>query len=108
MAEATDIQMQNFADQRIRPRAEMIQSLLEAIKLDKSLIDDIYARANGSNAWADGRTDGPPHLLQAGNASNPDDMLNYNAFITDLITFIETTKAGEWAVLQRAIVRTAL
>lgn len=105
MAEATDLQMQNYCDQRIRPAAEAVQSLLTRLKLDKAQIDDLYARASGVDAWADARTDGPPHLLQSGNGANPDDLLNYNAFATELITFIETTKAAEWAVLQRSIVR---
>lgn len=105
MPEATNQQMQKYADERIRVRAEQVQTLLNAIKLDKSEIGDEYARANGTNAWADARTDGPAHLLQAGNSSNPDDFLNYNTFVTDLIAFIETTEASQWAVLQRAVVR---
>lgn len=105
MAEATDIQMQSYCDQRIRVRAEQLQILLNAIKADKAAIDDEYARATGTNRWNDSRNDGPPHLLQAGNSANPDDLLNYNAFITAFVTFMETTQASTWAVLQRAIVR---
>lgn len=105
MAEATNEQMQKYCDERIRVRAEQIQILLNSIKADKAAIDDEYARAAGTNAWADARTDGPPHLLQAGNSANPDDVLNYNAFISAFITFVETTQVSSWAVLQRSIVR---
>lgn len=105
MAEATDVQMQNYADSRIRVFAEQARGLYLAAKDHKAAIDDAYARASGSNAWADNRTDGPPHLLQAGNSANPDDVLNFNSFISALITFYETDQASAWAVLQRACVR---
>lgn len=105
MPEATNAQMQGYADNRIRVRAEALQVLLNQIRQDKAQIDDEYARATGSNAWADSRSDGPPHLLQAGNGANPDDFTNYNDFITALLTFFDVTKAGQWAVLQRSIVR---
>lgn len=105
MPEATNAQMQVYADSRIRPRAEQFLLLLNAVLADKAAIDDVYARASGSNAWADARLDGPPHLLQAGNGANPDDFLNYNAFATAFVTFMQTTQASAWGVLQRAVVR---
>lgn len=49
MAEATDAQMQAYADQRVRPRAEQFRDLRARCLDDKALIDDIYARAVGVN-----------------------------------------------------------
>ncbi len=105
MAEATNVQMQTYCDQRIRTFAEAARALLLACNDHKASIDDVYARASGSNAWADARTDGPPHLLQAGNSANPDDVLNFNDFLAKLQTFFGTTASGDWAVLERACVR---
>ncbi len=105
MAEATDIQMQTYCDQRVRVFAEQARALYLSAKDHKAAIDDIYSRAAGTNRWNDSRSDGPPHLLQAGNSANPDDALNFNAFLSSLITFFEATEAANWAVLQRACVR---
>lgn len=105
MPNATDQQMQHFADERIRPFAEAARLLLAQARDHKAAIDDAYARASGGAAWADGRTDGPPHLLQAGGGANPDDVLNFNAFVSALIAFFDSTQAASWAVLQRACVR---
>lgn len=118
MANATDQQMQAFCDQRIRPRAEALRLLLQQITDDAAAIGDEYARATSASAWADARTDGPPHLLQSGNSANPDDLLNYNALIvalTNIITGASTangTQAADcntvktnWSVLMRACVR---
>lgn len=97
--------MQAYCDHRLRRRAEQFRALYNACKDDKLAIDDAYARADGSEAWADARQDGPPHLLQAGNDVSPDDLLNYNGFITAFLGFVETTEAARWAVLQRACVQ---
>ena len=107
MAEATDIQMQQYADERVRVRAEQLRLLYNQLKDDKAAIEDIYARAVGANPWDDARTDGPPTLL------NQQDMLTYNAIITNLIKCIEGTAtsqevadiAANWAVFQGACVR---
>jgi hypothetical protein len=100
---ATDAQMQAFADQRIRPFAEAARSLYLAAKDHKAAIDDVYARATSASGWADNRTDGPPHLLQSGNSANPDDVLNFNTFVTNLIAFVEGE--ASWTTLERACVR---
>lgn len=116
MANATDQQMQAYCDQRIRPFAEAARALYLAAKDDSAAIGDEYARATSATAWADNRADGPPHLLQSGNAANPDDLLNFNAFITALFTIIDGTAPANdaanaatlrstWSVLQRACVR---
>ena len=114
MAAATDIQMQQFANERVRPRAEQLRALLIACADDKASIDDIYARAVSASRWEDGRTDGPPHLLQSGDSESPDDMLNYNSAISLVEkfrtgTFADLNEANSfaslWAVLQDACVR---
>ena len=60
MPEATNRQMQQFADERIRPRAEQFRNLRASCLDDKSIIDDVYARAIGTDRWNDSRNDGPP------------------------------------------------
>jgi hypothetical protein len=114
MAEATNIQVQNYCDQRIRPFAEKFRGLIAAARDHRSSIDDVYARAAGSNAWADARTDGPPHLLKCGNSSNPDDVLNFNSFAAALLDIIDgvgtdannaAALRANWAVLVDACVR---
>ena len=107
MAEATDQQMQMFANERVRVRAEQMRALYNALKDDKLAIEDIYERAVGVDPWSDARTDGPPTLL------NQQDMLVYNAVISHLAKCIEGTAslseiadlAANWAVFQAACVR---
>lgn len=113
MAEASNQQMQSYADQRVRVRAEDLRDVFAKLADDKAAIDDIYARAAGSSRWNDARQDGPPHLLQSGNSANPDDMLNYNALISTLLDLKAGTATsqqvaafpGLWATFQRACVR---
>lgn len=118
MVQATDAQMQTEGDQFLRPFAEAARSLYISAKYNKSSFDDIYARATSTTAWSDARTGGPLHLLQSGNGANPDDMLNFNAFITALTTIIDGTDTANdaanaaamrsaWPVLMKACVRPA-
>jgi hypothetical protein len=95
---ATDMQMQDYCDQRIRVRAEQVRALLAAMQDDKASIDDVYTRASDAGSpWADARTDGPPHLL-AGS-----DVLEYNTFITNLIAAIQND--AQWPTVRKACVR---
>lgn len=110
MPAATNQQMQTYADERIRTFAEAARLLLAQARDHKAAIDDAYARASGGAAWNDNRSDGPPHLLQAGAGANPDDVLNFNAFVTAFLAFFDGSgnvagQAASWAVLQRACVR---
>lgn len=75
MARATDLQVQQFVDQRVRQRAEQIRALLLAMEDDISAIGDVYEHLNDTPTWTDTRTDGPPYLLSAS------DVLGWNAFI---------------------------
>lgn len=114
VAEAADQQMQVYSDQRVRPFAEQLRAIFITGADHQAAIDDIYARAVGNDRWEDNRTDGPPHLLQSGNAASPDDMLNFNTLLVRLAqlkngTFANVSEANEfaslWAVLQDACVR---
>lgn len=114
MAAANDAQMQQFANERLRPRAEQLRALFAAAADDRASIDDVYARAVSNSRWDDARADGPPHLLQSGNSASPDDMLNYNTALALIEkfrtgTFADLSEAnsfaGLWAVLQDACVR---
>jgi hypothetical protein len=107
MAEATDTQMQAYADQRVRVRAEQARAFVAALRDDKAAIDDIYARSVGQMPWSDGRTDGPPTLL------DQQDMLSYNATATLLLKCIDGTAtlqdvadlSASWPVFMTACVR---
>lgn len=111
---ATDVQMQQFANERLRPRAESFRNLRASVQDDQAAIDDIYARAVSNSRWDDARTDGPPHLLKSGNSADPDDMLNYNTFCAMFLKFMAgtfasleeaNTAAACWGVVQDACVR---
>lgn len=114
MPAATDLQMQVYADTRIRVRAEQFRNLRTACQDDVGAIDDVYARGVSNSRWSDARTDGPPHLLMSGNSANPDDHLNYNSFIQLFEKFMAgtfasveeaNTAAANWNVLRDACVR---
>lgn len=98
MPEATNQQMQVFCDQRIRPFAEAWELLIARARAHKLAIDDVYARATTNppvaGQWTDGRTDGPPHLMQSGYTaqdvpSSPDDVLAFNTMISALIALAD-------------------
>lgn len=97
MARATDEQVQQFVDQRIRPRAEQARLLLLAMQDDKALIDDMYEALASDPTWSDSRTDGPPHLL------TPSDVLAINTFLTDIISAINGN--AQLPIVRKACVR---
>ena len=105
MAIATDTQVQQYVNDRIRPHSEAIRNLYLKLKDDKAVIADVYsAVTQQSPTWSDTRTDGPPHLL------TPSDVLAYNTFITAFIAMIEgvgdpTAAAAQYPVIQNACVQ---
>lgn len=107
MAQANDQQMQQFADQRVRVRAEQFRTLINALEDDQVAIPDIWDRAANGAAWNDARTDGPPSLLTSA------DMLAYNLVsglflkcVAGTITAQEVADlASNWPVFQSACVR---
>jgi len=82
---ASDSQVQAYADQRIRVRAEQFRSLINACRDDKAAIDAVYDRCANGAAWADARTDGPPKLLAS------QDVLTFNAFISLFLSCLDGT-----------------
>lgn len=82
---ANDTQMQAYCDQRIRPRAEQVRALVNALRDDKAAIDAVYDRAANGAAWNDARADGPPKLMAS------QDVLTFNAFASLLLACIDGT-----------------
>lgn len=95
---ATDQQVQNFVDQRLRPRCEQIRALVASLADDIAEIDQVYQALTQQNpTWADNRTDGPPNLLTVG------DVLSINAMLHTAHDAI--ANSGDWATVQKACVR---
>lgn len=81
---ATNDQVQFYNDQRIRPWSKAFVAAYLQAKDDKAQIDDIYANVSAqSPTWVDANSSNSPH------AATPSDVLAWNAFITDFITFVE-------------------
>ena len=95
---ATDAQVQQYVNERVRVRAEQVRTLLNALVDDKAAIDDVYANVSDSEStWTDQRTDAPPYLLTR------NDVLAYNTFITALIPHIRD--AADYPAVLKACVR---
>jgi hypothetical protein len=98
VAIATDQQVQQFVNERLRVRAEQVRDLINAIIDDKAAIDDVYAACSQATpTWTDNRTDGPPVLL------TPSDVLAYNSYITNLLPHLN--EAADYAAVIKACVR---
>jgi hypothetical protein len=95
---ATNAQMQAYADERIRPFAESLRLLLAQAQDHLAAITDEYARATSGPIWNDARSDGPPHLLASGPGSSPDDLTNFNAFLVAFVNLCTTTGAHDRAL----------
>lgn len=97
---ATDQQMQQYANERIRVRAEQFRALINACRDDKAAIDAVYDRATNGVAWTDSRIDGPPKLLAS------QDFLVFNAFVSDFIAAVDSgAMHNNLNVFQAACVR---
>jgi DnaJ-domain-containing protein 1 len=107
MAQANDSQMQQFANDRVRVRAEQCRNLINALRDDKAALDAVYDRAVNGKVWVDTRDDGPPKLLEA------QDLLVFNAVASLLLACIDGTATAEdvkqlhenWPVFQCMCVR---
>lgn len=107
MPQATDAQMQAYADQRLRPRAEQARALVASLRDDKASIEDIFDRAQNGDPWNDARTDGPPSLLVS------QDMLVYNSVAVLLLKCVDGTATlqevadlnANWSQFMSACVR---
>lgn len=105
---ATDQQVQQYVNERIRPRAEQFRAVVNACRDDKAAINDVYAAVvQADPTWSDDRPDGPPRLL------TPQDVLVYNSVITLFLKVIDGTATAQditdlsanWSVFQSACVR---
>ena len=95
---ATNQQIQQWANERTRVRAEQIRALLLAMEDDRAAFDDVYAGLTQQGAdWTDQRTDGPPNLLTR------NDMLGMNSFIDAMKTAMRAH--DQLPVVLRACVR---
>ena len=87
MARATDEQVQQYVNERVRVRAEQFRALRLAIADDQAVIDDVYEHVSEANAipatWEDDRPDGPPHLATVS------DVLAYNTFLVAFLAFCD-------------------
>ncbi len=103
MPRASDAQVQQFVNERVRVRAEQVRALLVALEDDKAAIDDVYEHVSGANSvpstWTDARGDAPPYFL------TKDDVLAFNSFITALIPNIRD--AADYPAVLQACVRPA-
>ncbi len=99
MAAATDAQVQQWANERARVRAEQIRALKMALESDTGTsYESVFQALNiAEPTWADNRADGPPNLL------TPNDLLSINAFCANLLAWIEAN--GDYAAIQKACVR---
>jgi hypothetical protein len=97
MAAASNEQVQQFVNERVRVRCEQLRHVYLACKDDQAQIDDVYANLTTSPTWTDARDDAPPHLMTS------NDVLAYNAFMVAFVTFIEGN--GEWPVIMDGCVR---
>jgi hypothetical protein len=69
MPVATNQQVQNFSDQKVRPLCEQFVSFVQNLQMALSQMGDINANLTATNpttTWLDVRTDAPPHLAQPG------------------------------------------
>lgn len=87
MPAASNAQVQQYVDERVRPRCEEIRALYQRCKDDKATIDDVYANLTSAPTWDDSRDDNPPHFL------TPADVLAWNTFINGIISLVEGTFA---------------
>ncbi len=88
---ANDAQMQQFANERIRVRAEQFRALINACRDDRAAMDEVYDRAVNGAAWTDNRTDGPPKLLASA------DILTFNTFIALFLEIIDGVEGVDGA-----------
>jgi hypothetical protein len=100
MANATDPQIQVYADERVRPLCESARAFLAQLVDLKATDDDVYSALTQVNpTWADANTSNPPHLLV------PGDVTNILGFADRMITAMQGD--GQWPVVLKACVRPA-
>lgn len=96
MAAATNAQVQNWADERTRVRAEMARALVNAFTDDMASFESVFINLTSNPNFVDNRTNVPNNL-------SPADLLAVNAFVGDVQNFI-IHHAG-WPIIEKACVR---
>jgi len=95
---ATNAQVQNFSDQRMRVRSESLRQLFAAIDDDVASIGEVYANLTSTPDWTDVRSDAPPTLL------TPNDLLAINtAYVA-----IKALKDGTTTAIRNEVAASAL
>jgi hypothetical protein len=95
---ATNAQVQNYVNERVRPHAELARALALAYDDDIAAIDDVYAAlTQATPTWTDARADSPPHLL------TPSDVLAINTFMNEIRNAIKNN--AQYAIVLKACVR---
>lgn len=100
----SDIQVQHVADNEYRPYCETVRGLLYTGLADRAGIDDVYNYLNGAGSgWVDGRTDGPPGLLNASNMLAINSFqFNMNAILSNSLT-VDADKIAAVNAIQSAM-----
>lgn len=105
---ATNEQVQEWVNQRMRVRCEQLRALFVLMEDDKATIDDIYANvSDGGSTFADNHPANPPHLV------TKQDILGYNTFITMILKLktggLTTAEAADanaqWPIIIDSCVR---
>ena len=98
MAEATDAQVQAWANDRTRRRAEAVRNLAAVLTDDNGGIGSVYERLTGSGNWTDDRTDGPPNLLTGA------DILAFNTLSVELAKILNGDSFADDAARAASVV----
>lgn len=94
---ATNAQVQQFCNERVRPHSELVRKVYLLLKDDRAALDDVYANLTDNPTWTDQRTDAPPTLL------TPNSVLAWNSFAAAFVSFIEGS--AEYSAVLDACVR---
>jgi len=107
---ATNEQVQQFVDDRIRPWCESARAILLLADDHRAAMDDVYANLSDSPDWTDEHDGHPPHL------ATPADVLAINTAMAALQKFRDGTAtvqdvadfAAQWPIVLKLCVRAPL
>lgn len=89
MAIATDLQVQTYVNERVRPRAEQIRALILAMRDDRAAFADIFeALTQSTPTWTDDRDTVPHRLLGT-------DVLAWNTFLFGVLACVDGGSASD-------------
>jgi hypothetical protein len=101
MPAATNAQVQQFCDERIRPHCELLRALFAIVEDDRNAMADVLLNVNDAlSTWQDTRQDAPATLLVKA------DIQKYKRVCDDLIALKTTGSiSDEWPTVISACVR---